>query len=238
MGHGWEGAVLKLLRAKDFKFTVTGAEQVTDHYRRLSFTDGGLLAELPVHPTMWVRLWFDDGGKPHQRGYTLVDPDADKGVFDIEFALHQGIACDWARTAEPGDTIAATVYGTGFAPLDPAPGRLFIVGDAASLPAVNSLLDAHPETPATIWFETTDDDALPFRTDPARHDLRPVPRGPDGDALVAKVREDLPELLESTTDPYMWVAAEAKSTRTLAAYARKELGIPKTRFHALAYWRS
>ena len=97
MGHGWEGAVLKLLRAKDFKFTVTGAEQITEHYRRLTFTDGGLLAELPQHPTMWVRLWFDDNGRPHQRGYTIVDPDPENGTFAIEFALHQGIASDWSQ---------------------------------------------------------------------------------------------------------------------------------------------
>ncbi|WP_030158659.1 siderophore-interacting protein [Glycomyces sp. NRRL B-16210] len=237
MGHGWEGAVLKLLRAKDFKFTVTGAEQVTEHYRRLTFTDGGLLAELPLHPTMWVRLWFDDDGKPHQRGYTLVDPDPEQGAFAIEFALHDGIASDWSRTVEPGETIQATVYGTGFEPLDPAPERLLIVGDAASLPAINSLLDAHPETPATIWFETADDDELPFRTD-ERHDLRKIARDDQGEALVKRVREELPGLLEATANPYVWVAAEAKSTRALAAFARKELGLPKQRVHALAYWRA
>ena len=43
-GRGWEGAVLKLFRAKDFTFTVTGAEDVTADYRRVRFTDGGMLA--------------------------------------------------------------------------------------------------------------------------------------------------------------------------------------------------
>jgi len=238
MGHGWEGAVLKLLRAKDFKFTVTGAEQVTEHYRRLMFTDGGLLAELGIHPTMWVRLWFDNEGKPHQRGYTLVDPDRENGTFAIEFALHKGIACDWARTAEPGETIQATVYGTGFEQLDPAPERLLIVGDAASLPAINSLIDAFPETPATIWFETAEEDDLPFRTDRERHDLRKIERGADGAALADQVRKELPELVKDPAQAYFWIAAEAKSTRALTAFARKELGIPKHRAHALAYWRA
>lgn len=236
MGRGWEGAVLKLLRAKDFKFTVTGAEQVTEHYRRLSFTDGGLLKELPIHPAMWVRLWFDHEGKPHQRGYTLVDPDAEAGTFDIEFALHDGRAADWSRTAEPGDTIAATVYGTAFDAPDPKPSRLLIVGDAASLPAINSLLDAFPDTPATIWFETADEDELPFRVDPERHDLQLIPRGEDGAALVARVREELPALLGES--PYLWITAEAATTRALSAHARKDLGLPKDRVHAMAYWRA
>jgi NADPH-dependent ferric siderophore reductase len=236
MGHGWEGAVLKLLRAKDFTFTVTGAEQLAEHYRRLAFTDGGLLAELGVHPTMWVRLWFDDDGKPHQRGYTVVDPDIAAGTFAIEFALHKGIASDWSQHVEPGETIQATVYGTGFEPLDPAPERLLVVGDAASLPAINSLLDAFPETPATIWFETANDDALPFRTTDL-HDLRQIPRNGTGAALVERVRGELPELAHSA-DVYCWIACEAASTRALTAFARKEIGIPKDRLHSMAYWRA
>ncbi|MFG3343153.1 siderophore-interacting protein [Glycomyces sp. NPDC048151] len=234
MGHGWEGAVLKLLRAKDFTFTVTGATQITEHYRRLEFTDGGLLAELGVHPTMWVRLWFDNQGKPHQRGYTLVDPDREAGTFAIEFALHNGIASDWSQKAQPGDTVQATVYGTGFAPLDPEPERLLIVGDAASLPAVNSLLDAFPDTPATVWFETSSDDELPHRTT-AHHDLRLVPR--DGDALADRVRAELPALAADPARSYCWIACEAKATRALTAFARKEIGFPKDRMHAMAYWR-
>jgi NADPH-dependent ferric siderophore reductase len=55
-GRGWEGAVLRLLRAKDYEFTVTRTEDVTPHYRRLRLTDGGMLAATGVHPTMWVRL--------------------------------------------------------------------------------------------------------------------------------------------------------------------------------------
>ncbi|MCF1600534.1 siderophore-interacting protein, partial [Streptomyces muensis] len=124
-GHGWEGAVLKLLRAKDFVFTVTGAEDVTPRYRRVHLTDGGMLAATGVHPTMWVRLWFDNAGKPHQRAYTLVDPDQAAGTFSLEFALHEGCASDWARTAKPGDTIEATVHGTAFEHPEPAPSQVF-----------------------------------------------------------------------------------------------------------------
>ncbi|WP_329533445.1 siderophore-interacting protein [Streptomyces sp. NBC_01450] len=133
-GHGWEGAVLKLLRGKDFEFTVTGAEDITPRYRRLRLTDGGMLAATGVHPTMWVRLWFDNAGKPHQRAYTLVDPDPATGTFGLEFALHEGRASDWARAAKPGDTIEATVHGTAFTEPDPAPSHVFAVADAASLP--------------------------------------------------------------------------------------------------------
>ncbi|MER5574352.1 siderophore-interacting protein [Streptomyces massasporeus] len=236
-GRGWEGAVLKLMRGKDFEFTVTDVEDVTPEYRRLRFTDGGLLAATGVHPTMWVRLWFDNAGKPHQRAYTLVDPDADAGTFGLEFALHEGRASDWARAAKPGDTIEATVQGTGFDHPDPAPSHVFAVGDPASLPAINSLLDALGSAPATVWFEGGDDD-LPFRTDPDRHELRKVPRQDLGAHLVDRVKSDLPALLQGTADPYVWIACDTVTTRALTAYVRKELGLPKQRVHALGYWRA
>ena len=321
-GHGWEGAVLKLLRGKDFVFTVTGAEQVTEHYRRVHLTDGGMLAATGVHPTMWVRLWFEAAGKPHQRAYTLVDPDPAAGTFSLEFALHEGHASDWARAAKPGDTIEATVHGTGFTDPDPAPSHILAIGDPASLPAINSLLTALPSTPTTIWFETpaeseaeseeaagakteagaeaeTEAEAgdetaagtaagaetgapdtaastvevgsgadtpvpggttiaagikdreaapalllsvpgaggLPLRLDPSHHDVRPVPRQDAGAHLITQVKTDAPALLAGTPAPYVWIACDTATTRSLATYFRKELGLSKHRVHALGYWR-
>lgn len=236
-GHGWEGAVLKLLRAKDFVFTVTGAEDVTEHYRRVHLTDGGMLAVTGVHPTMWVRLWFDNAGKPHQRAYTLVDPDPAAGTLTLEFALHEGCASDWARAAKPGDTIEATVHGTGFQRPRPDPTHVFAIGDPASLPALNSLLDALDTAPATIWFEGSVD-GLPCRADATRHDLRQVPRRDSGAHLITEVKASLPQLLGAGPEPYVWIACDTATTRTLASYVRKELGVPKQRMHALGYWRA
>jgi NADPH-dependent ferric siderophore reductase len=231
-GHGWEGAVLKLLRAKDFVVTVTGAEDVTPHYRRVHLTDGGMLAATGVHPTMWVRLWFDNAGKPHQRAYTLVDPDPAAGTFSLEFALHEGRASDWARAAKPGDTIEATVHGTGFERPHPEPSHVFAIGDPASLPAINSLLAALDPAPATVWFEG-DVDGLPC---PAG--VRRVPRREAGAELIERVRAELPDLLKGTPDPYVWIACDTATTRGLSSYMRKELGVPKQRMHALGYWRA
>ncbi|MGW2543380.1 siderophore-interacting protein [Kitasatospora sp. NPDC001574] len=132
MGHGWEGVVLKLMRGKDFPLTVTGAEDVTEHCRRVHFRDGGMLAVTGIHPTMWVRVWFPGADRPHQRAYTLVDPDPLAGTFAMEFALHEGPASRWAQGAKPGDTVQATVQGSAFVAPDPAPERMFLIGDSAS----------------------------------------------------------------------------------------------------------
>uniref|UniRef100_A0AAU2JXK0 Siderophore-interacting protein n=1 Tax=Streptomyces sp. NBC_00049 TaxID=2903617 RepID=A0AAU2JXK0_9ACTN len=239
VGKGWEGVVLKLMRGKDFTFTVTGSEEVTEDYRRIHFTDGGLLAAAgeSLHPTMWVRVWFQGAGRPHQRAYTLVDPDPAAGTFSFEFALHDGVASAWARGAKPGETVDATVQGTGFTAPDPAPEHLLVIGDAASLPAINSLLDAHPQTPATLWFETqhASDTDLPLRVDADRHEVRRVAR--NGTALADRVRAELPELIGDPESAYVWMACDTVTTRGLTAYLRKDLALPKHRVNSLGYWR-
>ncbi|WP_416973638.1 siderophore-interacting protein [Streptomyces sp. 4F14] len=227
-GRGWEGAVLKLMRAKDFTLTVTDNEQVSAEYRRIRVTDGGLLAANAVHPTMWVRLWFRNAGRPHQRAYTLVDPDPAGGAFTLEFALHEGAASDWARGAKAGDTIEATVQGTGFESPVPVPTHVLAIGDPASLPAINSLLDSMGSVESTVWFEGGEAE-LPFR-----HGVRRVPRG----ELVERVKGELPEVLAATPAPYVWIACDTRTTRALASYVRKDLGVAKERVHALGYWRA
>jgi NADPH-dependent ferric siderophore reductase len=182
---------------------------------------------------MWVRLWFDNAGKPHQRAYTLVDPDIEAGTFSLEFALHDGCASDWSRKAEPGGTIEATVQGTGFEVPDPLPQRMLVIGDPASLPAINSLLSVAPKLPATIWFETTQegDHELPFRIED-HHDLRTVPR----QDLLENVKKDLREFI--SPDAFVWIACDTATTRELTSYVLKDLAVPKHRVKSLGYWKA
>ncbi|MGW7465237.1 SIP domain-containing protein [Streptomyces xantholiticus] len=35
-----------------------------------------------------------------------------------------------------------------------------------------------------------------------------------------------------------WIACNKATTRTLASFARKQLGVPKEQLHALGYWRA
>jgi NADPH-dependent ferric siderophore reductase len=232
--RNWEGLVLKAWGGRDFRLTVLGREPVGEHYQRLRLNGGGLLQACGVHPTMWIRLWFDNAGRAHQRAYTIVDPDPDSGDLTLEFALHDGCAANWARTAEPGDTIDATVQGSAFTWPDPQPRQLYVVGDAASLPAVNSLLDAAGGIPATVWLEYghEGEKALAVRDRPA-DTVTWVPRQDGGQHLVDRVRAGL-----ATADDngFYWVACEAGSTRGIVRHLRKGLGVDKRRVHGLGYW--
>ena len=156
--RGFQGAVLKPLRASDYQVTVTGRRELSPHYLRLSFDAGGPLTDRPLHPTMWIRMRFADGERLHQRGYTLVDPNPVADPVDIEFALHGGVASRWAQEARPGDTIDVTVLGSNFTLPEPAPKGYVIVGDTASLPAIDSLLTAIGDASARVFLEAGHDD--------------------------------------------------------------------------------
>jgi hypothetical protein len=110
--RGFQGAVLKLMRAGDYRLTVTGSREISPHYLGLSFDAGGMLQDSPLHPTMWIRVWFADGDKLHQRGYTLVDPNPVDDTVGIGFALHDGVASRWAQGAQAASWRPATTTTT------------------------------------------------------------------------------------------------------------------------------
>ena len=231
MSRGFAGAVLKLLRAGDYELTVTGRTEVSPHYLRLSFQAGGLLRDRALHPTMWIRMWFTDGEKLHQRGYTLVNPDPVGDIVDVEFALHDGVASRWAQQARPGDTIEVTVLGSNFALPEPRPAGYVIVGDTASLPAVNSLLDAIGDAPARIFLEAAHehDKQLPVRR---TADVTWVDRKNAGEALVSAVAS----AAFDAADHFGWVACDNRTTRAVAKLLREDYKIPRKSVKAQAYW--
>ena len=229
--RGFQGTVLKLLRAGDYQLTVTGRREISPHFLRLSFAAGGMLSDRPLHPTMWIRMWFADGEKQHQRGYTLVDPNPEADTVDIEFALHDGIASRWAQNAQPGDTIEVTVLGSNFTLPEPSPKGYVIVGDTASLPAINSLLTAIGDTPARVYLEAgyDDDKQLPVARSA---DVVWVDRKNAGEALVQAVSE----AAFDASDHFGWVACDNRTTRAIAKIFRDEYSIARKSIKAQAYW--
>ncbi|WP_197381947.1 siderophore-interacting protein [Mycolicibacterium mengxianglii] len=230
--RGLTGALVKLWRGGDYELTVTGRTQITAHYLRLHFTSGDLLKERSVHPTMWVRGWFPDGDKSHQRGYTLVNPDPVAGTVDIDFAMHEGLATRWAQQARPGDVLEVTVLGSSFELPTPAPAGYVIVGDTASLPAINSLLEAIGDTPAKVFLEAGHDDdrELPVYGDVP---VTWVDRKNAGEALVEAVRSSAFD----AADHFGWVACDNRTTRNVTKVLREQFSIPKKSLKALAYWQ-
>ncbi|QIS08913.1 siderophore-interacting protein [Nocardia arthritidis] len=233
MGRGFEGLMLKAWRADDYRLTVTSTELITDKFIRLGFDTGGLLADHPVHPTQWVRLWIPNGDKEHQRGYTLVDPDPENDRCWIEFALHHGPAAQWASNAAVGDQIDASVLGSDFTLPEITPREYLVFGDTASLPAINSLLDAIGDTPARVWLEWQheSDTTLPVRNKP-HHEVTWLQRLDSGRLMREQAQE-----IDCPADAYAWIACCGQTTRAITKTFRTVHGLPKTAVKARAYWK-
>ncbi|MBO0853946.1 MAG: siderophore-interacting protein [Nocardia sp.] len=232
MGKGINGIVLKAFRAEDYQLTVTSTERVDDNFVRIGCTGGGLLTDHPVHPTQWIRMWFpQQDGSLIQRGYTLVDPDPDSDSFDLEFVLHDGPASKWAENAAVGDVIEATVLGSKFALPEKNPSEYVIFGDSASLPAINSLLDAIGDTPARVWLEWQHEAERGYqvRTGP-RTELTWVERRNYGQLM-----RQAAESLSCAPNAFAWAACDAATTRAITKSLRSKL--PKENIAARGYWR-
>ena len=230
--RGIAGTVLKLLRANDYTLTVTSRQEISAHYLRLSFDAGGMLDDRALHPTMWIRMWFADGDRLHQRGYTLVDPDPEAGTVDIEFALHDGVASNWAQHAKPGDTVEVTVLGSNFHLPEPPPAGYVIVGDTASLPAINSLLEAIGDIPAWVFLEAGHDDDKELPVCGRAADVEWVDRKNNGEALIQAIGASVFD----ASDHFGWVACDNRTTRAVAKVLRENYRIPRKSIKAQAYW--
>lgn len=231
--RGLQGALVKLWRGGDYELTVTGRTQIGPNYLRLHFDCPALLRERDVHPTMWVRGWFPEGDKSHQRGYTLVNPSPERETVDIDFALHDGTATRWATAAQPGDTLEVTVLGSNFTLPDPVPAGYLVVGDTASLPAINSLLQAIGDVPAQVFLEAAqaEDRDLPVHQGDTVA-VTWVGRGDGGQELVDAVRAAAFE----APDHFGWVACDNRTTRHVARVLREDFMIPRKSIKAQGYW--
>lgn len=240
--RGEAGRVLRELRAQDFVFTVLDARPVTPGYHRIRCAGNGFLRTHAPYPTMWVRLWFfdpADATSGHQRAYTLVDSDVTNDTFTLEFAIHDGAAARWAQQARPGDRIEASLYGSEpTLPRRDDVDRHLLVGDPASLPAVNSLLDALSPAPTTVLLEWVRDDdrTLPVRLRDG-DTLRWIERVDDGAGMVRAVEDELAALLAAHPPErlFAWGACDTVTTRTLTKRLRGA-AIPRESVKTLGYW--
>ncbi|UJW64466.1 ABC transporter ATP-binding protein/permease [Mycobacteroides chelonae] len=237
MGRGFQGAVLRGLGARDHVATVVGTSQVAPNCVRLTMSAPTLFEDLLHTPAEWLRFWFPDpegGATEHQRAYTIVSTDAEAGEFAIDVVIHEpaGPACRWAGAAQPGMTIPVVAFGSARfeIPEDLRAGFL-LIGDSASIPAINSILAALPaDVDVEVYLErhSPDDELIPLTEHPRRV-LHWVDRT-DETSLAGAIEA------RDWSNWYAWAGPEAGSLKHLRKRLKEQFGFPKADVHAAAYW--
>ncbi len=237
MGRGLQGALLRGFGGRDHEATVLEVSRVAPHFVRITMSSPTLFEDVTVEPTAFLRFWFPDpegSDSEFQRVYTIVSAEPDSGRFVVDVVLHEpsGPASHWAARAEPGMTIPVVSLGSrGFHVPDELPAGFLLIGDSASIPAINSILAVvPPDVDVEVYLErhTADDDLIPI-TDHPRRSVHWVDRADDL-ALAAAIED------RDWSDWYAWAAPEAGSLKHLRKRLRDAFGFPKSDLHAQAYW--
>lgn len=240
MARGLQGAILRGFGARDHTVTVLETSRIAPHCIRVWMHSPTLFTDAAVEPSAWLRFWFPDpdgSDTEFQRAYTIAEGDAETGRFAVDMVLHEpaGPATRWARTVEPGATIAAmSLMGSSrfeVPDADAQPAGYLLMGDSASIPGINGIIGTvAPDVPIELYLEQHDDDDLliPLREHP-RLRVHWVPRR-DASSLAAAIEA------RDWSDWYAWATPEAATLKALRTRLRDEFGFPKSEIHAQAYW--
>ncbi|WP_133691715.1 ABC transporter ATP-binding protein/permease [Mycobacterium sp. BK086] len=237
MGRGIGGAMLRGFGGRDHVATVEQVSSIAPHCVRITMSSPTVFSDVSVGPTAWLRFWFPDpdGGKTEfQRAYTLVWADPDAGRFAVDVVLHEpaGPACAWASTAKPGMTIPVVSLGsTRFEVPDELPAGFLLIGDSASIPAINSIVATlPPDVDVEVYLERhCDDDELIPLTEHPRRRLHWVTRT-DDTSLAAAIED------RDWSNWTAWAGPEAGALKHLRKRLKDTFGFPKTDLKAQAYW--
>ncbi len=238
MARGFQGAMLRSFGARDHTATVIETVRIAPHFVRVRMVSPTLFEDAEAEPAAWLRFWFPDpagSNTEFQRAYTISEADVRAGSFAVDIVLHDpaGAASLWARTVQPGATIAVmSLMGSSrFDVPDDQPAGYLLIGDSASIPGMNGIIGIVPDdVPVEMYLEQHDDNdtLIPLAQHP-RLQVHWVTRR-DEKSLAAAIES------RDWSDWYAWATPEATVLKHVRTRLRDEFGFPKSEIHAQAYW--
>ncbi len=238
MARGFQGAMLRGFGARDHTATVIETVLIAPHFVRIRMESPTLFEDAQAEPAAWLRFWFPDpegSNTEFQRAYTISEADVPAGRFAVDIVLHDaaGPASSWARTVEPGATIAvmSLMGSTRFDILDEQPAGYLLIGDSASIPGINGIIGVVPDdVPIEMYLEQHDDNdtLIPLAQHP-RLQVHWISRR-DEKSLAAAIEN------RDWSDWYAWATPEATTLKHVRTRLRDDFGFPKSEIHAQAYW--
>ncbi|MER5293760.1 siderophore-interacting protein [Streptomyces pharetrae] len=203
----------------------------------------------------WWKGWMalPDDVRAVMRSYTLRSLRRDPDEIDIDFVLHgvepgaavpAGPASRWAARAAAGDKVlllGPAVADNRAIRFRPPQGTDLVVlwGDETALPAVAAILEALPAGQrARVWLEVQDaGNVLDLVTEADAEVTWLIGdhgRAQDSPMALSALRD---VRLPPAEHPYVWIAGESSSVKTLRRHFVGERGIDRRQVTFVGYWR-
>jgi NADPH-dependent ferric siderophore reductase len=179
---------------------------------------------------------------PVRRTYTVRHVDHAARTIAIDFVVHgdEGLAGPWAADARPGDRLALSGPGGGYAPSDDPAVTQLLFGDDSSLPAVAAALEAMTPSATGIALIEVDgpDDELPI-AHPQGVEVRWLHRGAAPVAEPGRLLTEAVQSLGRASRPVQVFAhGERGAMKAIRRVLQDDWGLERSEMSLSAYWAS
>ncbi|PZE39305.1 siderophore-interacting protein [Curtobacterium sp. MCPF17_031] len=210
----------------------------TDKYVKLMLPKPGSGLQPPFDLEV-LRATMAKSDLPARRTYTVRAVDTVARTIAVDFVVHgtDGLAGPWAAAAQPGDRIALSGPGGGWAPSEDPQVTHVLLGDDSALPAIGASLEAMVPTATgvTLVEVAGPADELPL-VHPAGVELRWLHRdaaaAEPGTLLLAATRE----LPRASRPVSVFAHGERAAIKGIRRVLQDDWGLEKADLSLSAYW--
>ena len=210
----------------------------TDRYVKLLLAKPELGLE-PPYDLDALRATLPKADLPTRRTYTVRHIDHPAGTIAIDFVVHgdEGLAGPWAASARPGDRLALSGPGGGYAPSDDPAVTHVLLGDDSALPAIGSALEALPDAATGVALVEV---AGPADEQPIAHpagvDLRWLHRDATGAEPGTLLLEAARALPRPSRPVQVFAHGERSAVKAIRRLLQDDWGLEKSELSLSAYW--
>lgn len=218
-------------------FAAFSPNDFTDAYVKIVFAKPELGLE-PPYDVAALRETLAPDDLPVTRTYTVRHVDTVAGTVAIDFVVHgdEGVAGPWAAAAQPGDRLAFSGPGGGYAP-DPAADWHLLLGDESATPAIAASLEALPAEATGVALIECDgpDDELDLVA-PRGVEVRWLHRGDLTTGSTTVLADAVAALGWREGRVQVFAHGERESMKALRGELVGRRGIPRADLSLSGYW--